>query len=305
MKDRALKEQRKHGEPGLPVSCYRIRPPYYNMAQLECHWHDEMELFEISRGTARIQCGSSHFTAREGDLVLFNSGELHAAQPLDQAEMEFQAVVFGPEMLCGDESDVSRARYVTPLLDGRLQVPRVIRRETGKEPLEKFGEVLELLERREPAYELRVRARLLDIFACFAAAGELRGEAGEAASCQAVKSAIDYIHGHYQRQITITELAQLCHMSGGHFCRMFKKYTLKTPVQYINSVRLSSAMELLSHTDRKVLDIAMDTGFNSLSYFIGVFKDSFGCTPTQFRKPNAFSQPAPSLPSGESPSGTL
>ena len=73
-------------------------------------------------------------------------------------------------------------------------------------------------------------------------------------------------------------------MSDGHFCRMFKKYTFKTPVQYMNSVRLSAAMDLLTRTDRKVLDIALDTGFNSLSYFIGVFKQGLGCTPTQFRR---------------------
>ena len=64
----------------------------------------------------------------------------------------------------------------------------------------------------------------------------------------------------------------------------FKKYTFKTPVQYMNSVRLSAAMDLLTRTDRKVLDIALDTGFNSLSYFIGVFKQGLGCTPTQFRR---------------------
>lgn len=65
-------------------------------------------------------------------------------------------------------------------------------------------------------------------------------------------------------------------MSSGHFCRLFKKYTFKTPVQYINGVRLSAATDLLLESDRKVLDVAFDTGFNSLSYFIGVFKQSMG-----------------------------
>ena len=67
-------------------------------------------------------------------------------------------------------------------------------------------------------------------------------------------------------------------------CRLFKKYTFKTPVQDINGVRLSAATDLLLESDRKVLDVAFDTGFNSLSYFIGVFKQSMGCTPTEFRR---------------------
>ena len=105
----------------------------------------------------------------------------------------------------------------------------------------------------------------------FSQAWRRRGKTGwreaEKASSKAVKAAIDYIRENYKKQISIEELAKLCHMSDGHFCRMFKKYTFKTPVQYMNSVRLSAAMDLLTRTDRKVLDIALDTGFNSLSLF--------------------------------------
>ena len=127
------------------------------------------------------------------------------------------------------------------------------------------------------------RAGLLEIFAGLAERGE-RSAPQEKAPAQGVKTAIDYIRGHYRQQITIGELARLTHMSEGHFCRLFKKYTFKTPVQYVNRVRLSAAMELLLESDRKVLDVALDTGFNSLSYFIGVFKESMGCTPTEFRR---------------------
>ncbi len=284
MRDRALKENRKHKEKGLPVSCYRVGSPYENYFQLECHWHDEMELFKVGRGTVQVQCGKDCFEAQRGDIVFFNSRELHAAKALDRKEMEFVAVVFSPEVLCGEESDLCRIKYVAPVMDGRLQVRRIIpREEKGFQKL--FEETVELLEGKEPAYELRVRAKLLELFSCLVENGETRAEERERASSGAVKEAIDYIHLNYRRQISIGELSRLCHMSDGHFCRMFKRYTFKTPVQYINGVRLSAAMELLSRTDRKVLDIAMDTGFNSLSYFIGVFKENLGCTPTQFRKP--------------------
>jgi len=55
-------------------------------------------------------------------------------------------------------------------------------------------------------------------------------------------------------------------------------------VQFINSVRLSHAADQLSNTNRRVLDIAMDCGFNSVSYFIEVFRASFGVTPSKYRK---------------------
>ena len=59
---------------------------------------------------------------------------------------------------------------------------------------------------------------------------------------------------------------------------------MKTPVQYINTVRLTRAMELLRKTDRKVLDVAIDSGFNSQSYFIEVFRENVGITPAYYRQ---------------------
>ena len=292
MTNRNLKEERHHGDISLPVSCYRIQPPdssaYEQLDQLECHWHDEMELFKIERGTVQIQCGNDFFEAKAGELVFFNSGELHAAQPLDGSEMDYGAVVFSPELLCGGQSDIARLKYVAPVVEGKLRIRRVVRgdSEAGRSMLEEFDRVMELLMERPPAYELRVRGKLLEIFAGLAETGEYRALPQEKAPSQGIKPAIDYIRRNFRRQITIDELAGVSHMSSGHFCRLFKRYTFKTPVQYINSVRLSAAMNLLLESDRKVLDIAFDTGFNSLSYFIGVFKQSLGCTPTEFRRDN-------------------
>ena len=285
--NRDLKEERHHGDISLPVSCYRIAPVYSTgLTELECHWHDEMELFKVKRGTVRVQCGSDYLEARAGEMVFFNSGELHAAQPLDQQELNCAAVVFRPEMLCGDENDIARRKYVAPVLEGKLHPRRVTRPGAPGEnqALACFDRVMELLEGKPPAYELRVRAQLLEIFASLTEGGEQAAPQRERVPAQGIKTAIDYIRGHYRQPITIGQLAELSHMSDGHFCRLFKKYTFKTPVQYINRVRLSAAMELLLDSDRKVLDIAFDTGFNSLSYFIGVFKQSVGCTPTEFRR---------------------
>lgn len=286
MTDKKLKEERRHGGIGLPVSCYRIQPPYANFEQLECHWHDEMELFKVERGTVQIQCGTLSFQAQAGEMAFFNSGELHAAQPLGGAEMDYSALVFSPEFLCGDQEDIARLKYVAPVAEGRLQVRRVVNgeTETGRRMLEAFDKAMELLTDRPFAYELRVRGKLLEIFAGFAETGKASVISRERETARGIRPAIDYIRSNYQKQMTIEELASLSHMSSGHFCRLFKRCTFKTPVQYINSVRLSAAMDLLLESDRKVLDIAFDTGFNSLSYFIGVFKQGLGCTPTEFRR---------------------
>ena len=266
MVDKRLKEARQHGAMGLPVGCYRIRPPYpAHCEELECHWHDEMELFKVERGTVRVRCGSEYFEARAGEMVFFNSGELHAAQPLEGDPLDYTAVVFRPEMLCGGEDDIARVKYVAPVLEGRLHPQRVTDGSTpqGRRALEAFDQAAQLLEQRPPVYELRVRAQLLEVFSVLAEGGGQSPAPREQAPAQGVKAAIEYIQEHYRQPITVSQLAQLSHMSGGHFCRLFKRYTFKTPVQYVNGVRLSAAADLLLESGRKELDIALETGFTA------------------------------------------
>ena len=149
MVNKQLREERHHGDISLPVSGYRVQPPYSaHLGELECHWHSEMELFQVERGTMQVQCGSEYFEAKAGDLVFFNSGELHAAQPIHGSELDFAAVVFSPELLCGDENDIVRRRYVAPVVEGKLLLPRVTDSSTpaGRQVVGAFQQVMDLLE---------------------------------------------------------------------------------------------------------------------------------------------------------------
>lgn len=71
-----------------------------------------------------------------------------------------------------------------------------------------------------------------------------------------------------------------------HFTREFKKYYNITPSEYINKLKLKKATELLTSTDKKILDIIFECGFDNVSYFNRVFKSKFGVTPSNFRDIN-------------------
>lgn len=68
-----------------------------------------------------------------------------------------------------------------------------------------------------------------------------------------------------------------------HLTRLFKKYTNCTITQYVNNVKLEHAKDLLSTTKMTTLQIAQEIHFESLSYFIHLFKKHFGTTPSQYR----------------------
>ena len=282
-----MKESRRHGNELLPITTYYI-PTGNDFSALDCHWHDEMELFRVMQGVVTIQCGASLFEAHAGDIAFFNSSELHAAVPADNArDLSFQAIVFSPDFLCGVTNDIIRVKYVSPVMNGELHLPNLIRQgtELHRRVSAAFDAVYELLENRPPYFEFSARGGMLAAFGALVENGESgSGGARYGAAAASIKIAIQHIQENYRTALTIAQLADISGMSEGHFCRVFKQYTLKTPVQYINSVRLVHAADQLANTNKRVLDIAMDCGFNSVSYFIEVFRENFGITPSKDRK---------------------
>lgn len=82
----------------------------------------------------------------------------------------------------------------------------------------------------------------------------------------------------------IQAMKALSGKSHEHLCRVFKKYCNDTPTNYINEIRLNYSANLLSNTNIDILDISLESGFESLSHFYSLFKKNFGVTPLKFRQ---------------------
>ena len=98
-----------------------------------------------------------------------------------------------------------------------------------------------------------------------------------------LKVVLQFIQDHYQKGITVQELADLCHFSEYHFMRFFKRHMNMTSIEYLNQYRLEMASRQLAETNLSVTSIALESGFNNISYFNRVFKRKFGVTPMEYR----------------------
>ncbi len=93
-----------------------------------------------------------------------------------------------------------------------------------------------------------------------------------------------YIKTHFSHYLTLTEIARYVKTNASYLSSMFKEETGLSVRNYINKVRLDTAQKLLLDTDKTVIQIAGEVGFEDVRYFTRVFKQSLGCTPTEYRR---------------------
>ena len=95
---------------------------------------------------------------------------------------------------------------------------------------------------------------------------------------------ITYIAEHYKEKIYIDTLAEMITVSPDYFTKMFKDSIGKTPIDYINALRINRAMQMLATTDTSVNDISDQLGFSNSNYFHKILKQYMETSPAAYRK---------------------
>ncbi|WP_105614278.1 AraC family transcriptional regulator [Vallitalea okinawensis] len=99
-----------------------------------------------------------------------------------------------------------------------------------------------------------------------------------------VIQAMDYIHNHIDKKITINAIASNIPISASYLSKIFKKHTGQTIVAYINDYKLKKSKELIRESSYNLTQISMILGFSSVHYFSKQFKKQFGVTPSRYSK---------------------
>ncbi|MBO0958716.1 response regulator [Neobacillus sp. MM2021_6] len=105
-----------------------------------------------------------------------------------------------------------------------------------------------------------------------------------------IKEAISFINHHFNRQISLKEVADSVHLNASYFSVLFKEQTRLTFSEYLTRRRLQAAKVMLLTTDSPIEDIALKVGYQTAKYFIKIFKDYEGITPSKYRKTAALDE---------------
>lgn len=283
-------ENKQHNCDGFPFIVYQgIIPALFQEYPL--HWHDEMEIIYIEKGTCRITMDKSRHPASAGDILFVTPGMLHAIEQADGAECIYYNIVFDLHLLGSpDASDSCFLRYIQPCIDGQFLLPHILSDDSlvHARLLKCLSALAASREDRSEGRELIIKSCLFEIFWLLWQLRIRNTEAGadrrHTSQTEKMKELIRFINTNYSRQITIQEAADFCGYSPSYFMKFFKSFTGSTFVAYLNNYRLQKAGELLGSSQNTVLEISEMTGFENHSYFIRLFRRQFGITPFQYRR---------------------
>lgn len=273
-------EDLPRGIPDFPLEFYHIdrHHPQYHM---RCHWHDEFELIRVSEGTLCLILDGQEYRLETGDTAFVAGGQAHAATP---ESCVYDCVVFDPTMLLRT-GDACKS-YIHRIQSGSVVVTSYFPASCTPvhETIQRLFRTAFDAKRQPNA--LLILGALLEFFgwvfeegACTEIVSELPQHARR---IRHLKQALRFIEEHYAEPITLTQLANEAHMSSKYFCRFFRQMTRRTPVDYLNYYRVECACHELSTTEKSVTEVALDCGFNDISYFIKIFRRHKGMSPGKY-----------------------
>ena len=252
------------------------------------HYHKEYELHLITESSGKVFVGDYIGNFYPGNLILTGPNLPHNWVTQSADNMEYpnrdKVVNFTDEWIQEAGRVFPEVNTLNALLQRArsgiefhgekliLEVQRYIQdiaENTGLRRLTAFLNVMNLLAESQD-YHLLSSENFLSV----------RGEKNQ----QRVNQALNYILDAYHQNISLEEVAEHLNMQPTYFSKFFRQATGRRFVEFVNSLRITLACDLLAHSNKPVTDICFEAGFTNISNFNRRFSAFKNMTPSEYRK---------------------
>jgi AraC-like DNA-binding protein len=252
----------------------------------EQHFHQHLQFICFTNGNALIYCSFKPIPAKAGDIIAINIDEIHHGENNGDI-LEYYIIRIDPSFLISSNLDSCQAKYITPLLRHRLRFNNNVGYDKAIRDL--VSQIINEYSQQQPGFELVVKACVYNLIVTLIRNHTERSLTeteykNQKKNIEFLKNTMDYIQENYSQNIDVTTLARKSNMSYSYFCRVFKKTTGNSPIEYINRLRINRAIELIKENNRNISEIAVTVGFSDTNYFSRVFRQIKKITPTRFKK---------------------
>lgn len=252
------------------------------------HLHEEIEIIHITAGTMEFQFEGESVRMEPGSILLINGSVPHSSEIVGDGHTEMCLLQFPISMLY--DNTFGQLRYFSVFMtneDFRYLKLCADDNGAGSQIAGVQQRIIREFNEKQTGYELIVKAELYQMIALLFRYHKLetsfKDNDGDAKAIDRISEILHYIEGNYSRTITAEDVSTVLNLNYSYFCRVFKKITGQTFIQYLNYYRVGKAKKMLIETNDTIYGVMSDCGFSSLSNFNRVFKRTSGYAPSEFR----------------------
>ena len=278
-----LKENKPHGTKDDPFSTYHIQNGGKSF-QIPVHWHDELEIIYVKSGFLTVNISGENYIGKPGDAFVVSPGNLHFMGS-QTGTVDYFTFLFPLKYIAFRSDDMLDDKLIEPLNSGHLMISPEIK-DTVKEQCEQLARVYAAeIDESESKITGQIRKKI--ILLQFIHELWKKGfivENDTTGRNTVEKEMVSYIQQNYTGKILLREFGEQFHLSEKYISRYFKEHFHITLSQYVTYLRLEHAKQMLQETDISVTEVAMQSGYQNISYFIRSFKKTYGVSPLKYRK---------------------
>ncbi len=247
------------------------------------HFHDFFEIFLIVKGKAFHRIRKKKDLIEEGDLIFIRPDDTHYYEKFDNENCELINIAFPSKTIIKLFDYFGEGFHSKKLLNSN-EPPKVKLTSVEKDLfVSRFQKLNTLPRANKKKIKTELRILLSEIFAKYFSYEKH-------ISNEEVPFWLIKLKSEMGKKENFTEgISKMNELSGRtpeHLSRTFRKYYKESPTEFITNLRLNYAANLLSNSDDKIVNIAMESGFENLSHFYHLFKKKFLFSPKEFRIKN-------------------
>lgn len=273
----------------FPFQISQVLLNHKNSAPDTFHWHSYFEITYVRKGSGNYFVNGREYTMDAGDIIIFNNVEPHGWKLLED-EMDLLVMIFSPEFVA-EKLSLFDSEYLKPFVErGSNFRNRIGKEEAVSHEIRKgIREIYQEWNDKKEGYPLMIKANVLRILTMLIRAYQDETKSSELlkekkSAMKRLEQAFSYVNAHYCEKITLDEVAASVYMSSNYFSSYFRKVTNISFSEYVTRLRISHARELLRDTERSVMDVATECGFNNISNFYRMYKKYVGKPPREDHK---------------------
>lgn len=254
----------------LPARFGVVRTPYMTFP---AHWHKYIEILYLISGKMTAVIQAETYELSPGDIVIINAEDIHMTRTTAEVT-EYVLLQISAPQIAAFFPDLGQIRFDTRI-SGCQYEEGVIK------------ELIEIYERKEEGYPLLFSARLYELIYCLYCRHARGIPHTDMTNAQRnfvkIAKILDWVQNHYKESLGIDEAAGYLGFSREYFCRIFKRHTGQTFLEYVNGVRAMKFYEELIRSDQSITVLMERHGITNYKVFLHTFRKLYGDTPQKIR----------------------